>query len=357
MTRLPQPRGPLSATLAAGLTRAPGARAEDLVAVVGPALARADDVLRDEDVQLALTMLYELAYRGYDGVDDAWEWDLDLLRVRAAIERDVEAALRAQVEQPARPAPTGDAVAEALFALAAADSGPSLSRVIARRAGVEQLREFLTHRSVYQLKEADPHTWAIPRLDGAPKAALVEVQSDEYGGGRPERMHAALFARTMRALDLDDTYGAYVDAVPAITLAWVNVMSLFGLHRRWRGAICGHLAALEMTSSLPNRRYGNGFRRHGYSTAATEYFDEHVEADAVHEQIAGRDLAGRLVEQDPRLVDDVMFGAAVCLATDAWVAEHLITCWDEGRSALRSSSPGQSTPARSSALTSVHAGI
>jgi hypothetical protein len=337
MTRLPHPRGPLTENMVAVLTRAAGARADDLAVVAAAALRTGEDVLRDDDVQLALTMLYELSYRGYDGVDDAWEWDLDLLRVRATIEREVEAALRSRVEQPARPRPVGDAVAEALFALAAADTGPSLSRVIARRADLGQLREFVTHRSVYQLKEADPHTWAIPRLDGAPKAALVEVQSDEYGAGRPERMHAALFARTMRALGLDDTYGAYVDDVPAITLTWVNVMSLLGLHRRWRGAVCGHLAALEMTSSLPNRRYGNGFRRLGFSAEATEYFDEHVEADAVHEQIAGRDLAGRLVEQDPRLVDDVMFGAAICLATDAWVAEHLIGCWDDGRTSLRTS--------------------
>ncbi len=56
------------------------------------------------------------------------------------------------------------------------------------------------HRSAYQLKEADPHSWAIPRLSGPPKAALVEIQADEYGGGRPDRMHAELFADAMEAL-------------------------------------------------------------------------------------------------------------------------------------------------------------
>ena len=60
------------------------------------------------------------------------------------------------------------------------------------------------HRSVYHLREADPHTWAIPRLAGRAKAALVEIQIDEYGGGRPERMHAELFRTTMRELGLDD---------------------------------------------------------------------------------------------------------------------------------------------------------
>ena len=68
------------------------------------------------------------------------------------------------------------------------------------------------HRSAYQLKEADPHSWALPRLTGAPKAAMVEIQADEYGGGDVERMHSALFAKTMDRLGLDATYGAYLIA-------------------------------------------------------------------------------------------------------------------------------------------------
>ena len=152
-----------------------------------------------------------------------------------------------------RPAETlgSDAIAALLFDLAARTAGPASPATSPRRPPLEQLREFLIHKSLYQLKEADPHTWAIPRLTGRAKAALVEIQADEYGGGRPERMHSALFARTMRGLGLNDSYGGYVDAVPAISLASVNMMSLFGLNRRLRGAIAGHLAMYEMTSSRP----------------------------------------------------------------------------------------------------------
>ena len=55
----------------------------------------------------------------------------------------------------------------------------------------------------------------------------------------------------MDAVGLDATYGAYLDQIPGVTLATVNLMSLFGLHRRLRGAIVGHLALFEMTSSVP----------------------------------------------------------------------------------------------------------
>lgn len=71
---------------------------------------------------------------------------------------------------------------------------------------------------------ADPHSFGIPRLDGAVKAALVEIQSDEYGGGRPGRMHAELFRSTMRWFGLNDEYGHYVSAVPPATLAVSSLM-------------------------------------------------------------------------------------------------------------------------------------
>ena len=76
-------------------------------------------------------------------------------------------------------------------------------------------------------------------------------------------------------------------------------MSLFGLHRRWRGAALGHLACVEMTSSEPSRRYSAGLRRLGFDERTTVFYDEHVEADAVHEQIASVDMCGSLVAEEP----------------------------------------------------------
>jgi hypothetical protein len=171
-------------------------------------------------------------------------------------------------------------------------------------------------------------------LTGTPKAALVEIQSDEYGGGHADRMHASLFARSMRAVGLDDTYGAYLSRLPGATLATVNLVSLFGLHRRWRGALVGHLAAFEMTSSQPARRYANGLRRLGFDTEATLFFDEHVEADSVHEQIAAHDLAGGLARDEPSLTADILFGARALLYLEGLWAHHLLAHWRAGTSSL-----------------------
>ena len=287
----------------------------------------------DDDLQLSLYVCYELSYRSFPDVDPDWEWSPAILQLRGRLERAFLAQVSEQV--PRRPHVAQDEVAPLLFQLAADDEGPSLSRFLESKGTDEHFREFAIHRSAYQLKEADPHTWAIPRLAGAPKAALVEIQADEYGGGRPERMHSRLFAQTMDALELNSSYGVYLDLLPAPTLATVNLMSFFGLHRRWMGAIVGHLAMFEMTSPLPNRRYGNGLRRLGHGSDATGFYDEHVEADSVHENIAAYDLAGGLARQEPALAGDILFGAEALLCLEDDFARHLLSHWRRGEPSLR----------------------
>jgi heme oxygenase-like protein len=319
---LPQPRGPLSEVVLGALMRC---RAEVRLPPVEPT-----DPLGDDDLHLALYACYELHYRGFAEVHADWEWDPGLLAARAELERVFERALRDAVSAPSAPP---EELERTLRALVDDDDGPPLSRFLQREATLDQFREFMTHRSAYQLKEADPHSWAVPRLAGRAKEALVEVQADEYGGGRPGRMHATLFAASMRAVGLDPSYGAYLDRLPGTTLATVNLMSLFGLHRRLRGCIVGHLAAFEMTSPGPNRRYATGLRRLG-AEAATEFFDEHVEADAVHEAVAAHDLAAGLALQEPALADDILFGAAALLHMEARFAEALLGAWVAGGTAL-----------------------
>ena len=327
-------RGPLSEHLLTVLRGRPGSHPE-LADQARTAAQQATESLTDDDLQLSLYLLYELHYRGLAGVDERWEWHPDLVATAAALEESLEESLRRLVAAAlpeSRPGPAE--VPAALARLVADDPSPSLSSYLARRGTRSQYGEFLMHRSIYHLREADPHSWVIPRLAGPPKCALVEIQADEYGGGRPEWMHANLFAASMRGLGLRDDYGHFASAVPAVTLAWANTMSLFGLHRRLRGAAVGHLAALEMTSSLPNRRYGNGLRRLGLGPDTTRFFDEHIEADAVHEQIAAHDLAGALAVREPGLVDDILFGAAAALAMDGLVATHLLSAWADGRSSM-----------------------
>jgi Iron-containing redox enzyme len=328
LIELPSPRGPLSEQLFEALEGPPHAR------LAAPGLIDSPDPIADDDLQLALYIAYELHYSGIRGVDERWEWSPPQLSFRGALERPFEEAVAALV--PPAEAAELESVGSALQQIVAEDPGPPLSRYMETQGALEQMVEHVVHRSAYQLKEADPHSWAIPRLGPVPKAALLEVQFDEYGSGNGERLHAALFAKTMDGLGLDPTYGHYLEQWPGVTMATVNLMTGFGLHRRRRGAIVGHLAAFEMTSSIPNRRYGNALRRLGYDAEVTHFYDEHVEADAVHENIAAWDLAGGLVADEPEVAADILFGARALLQIEARWAYHLMDSWEGGETSLRS---------------------
>ncbi|WP_426361735.1 iron-containing redox enzyme family protein [Streptomyces sp. E-08] len=286
-----------------------------------------------EDLHLALHLCYELHYRGFAGVPDTLEWDPGLLGVRALLERRFESALRHDCRGPAD-------VDEALRALLVEPAdGHGVSHFLASRGESWHLREYAALRSVHQLREADPHLWVVPRLRGRAKAAMVAVEYDEYGAGRVERMHSRLYADLMADLGLDPSYGRYTNAAGAELLAVSNLMSMFGLHRRLRGALVGHFAVVETTSPPAASRMAAAMRRTGAGPAAERYFDEHVEADAVHEQLVRREVVGGVLEDEPALAPEVAFGvAATCLLEDR-LGSHVVDAWTRGESALRTPLP------------------
>jgi hypothetical protein len=318
--KLPQPCGPVTRQVVDELGAAsPSARS--LVLEDGP-------VLLDRDTQLGLWILYELAYRGFEDVDPAREWDPVIVTMRATIERRLEHELRESVSDVLAGAPDHDDVGDQVLAMARENDGPKLSSYLRRDADAEQMRDYLRERSVQQLKESDPQSFLLPRLAGAAKVALAELQYDEYGAGRPDRLHQALYARALHAAGLDPDYGAYVAEISAISLAAANVMSLFALNRRLVGAAVGHLAAFEATSALPSRMVASGIERLGLGVEVAAYFHEHVEADAVHEQVAAREICGAFVSGDPTRRREVLFGAACLLYLDGLFGADLLARWE-----------------------------
>jgi hypothetical protein len=322
---LPAPRGPLSVAALDTLRGLPGWQIDPA------AVAQADP--HGEDLQLALYCCYELHYRGFAGICADLEWDPRLLGLRRHLERTFLAALRADV-------PGGtDVTGEIDALLVETPDADGVSHYLRRCGQLWQLREYVAHRSLYHLKEADPQAWVIPRLSGPAKAALVTVEHDEYGAGNPQRMHARLFADMMIELELCPQYGSYLDAAPAATLAEINFMSLCGLHRALRGALVGQFATVELTSSPGSHRLVCAMRRLGCGPAAIEFYAEHVEADAVHEQLVRRGVIAPLLATEPELAADIVFGIqAATLLSDRFSA-LLQQNWAAGRPTLRNPLP------------------
>ncbi|WP_405689759.1 iron-containing redox enzyme family protein [Streptomyces sp. NBC_01185] len=274
-----------------------------------------------EDLQLALYVCYELHYRGFAGVRPELEWDPPLLAVRAALEDRFLTALR-------RDTPVASGLDEVLDGLLVEPvHGSGVSWFLQERGELRHLRDYAMQRSLYHLKEADPHAWVLPRLSGRAKAGMAAIEYDEFGAGRADRVHARLFADLMTDLGLDTTYGRYLDDGRASMLALVNLMSMFGLHRRLRGALVGHFAAVEITSSPASRRLAHAMKRTGAGPAAEFFYTEHVEADAVHEQVVRRDVIGGLLDDEPALADDVAFGIGATSFLEDRLGDRLLADW------------------------------
>lgn len=317
------PRGPLSwAVISALATRRPGGMPPP------PDTTHADPL--GGDLQLALQVCYELHYRGFRDVDPNWEWDPDLIRVRNAAEARFLDCLRSEVDGGTDPDAALDAVT---LAEAGADS---VAGHLRDRGTWEEMREYFAHRSIYHLKEADPLAWAIPRLSGAPKAAFVAVEFDEFGGGRPERVHARLFEDLLRAANLDHGYLGYLDDVPPETLATVNLVSMFGLHRDLRGALVGHFATAETTTPPSARALVAALDRMDAPEECVRFYAEHVEADAVHEQVLRHEVVGGLIAAEPELAADVVFGVQATTLLEDRLSHRLLECWRKGSSSLLS---------------------
>jgi hypothetical protein len=122
--------------------------------------------------------------------------------------------------------------------------------------------------------------------------------------------------------------------LPGVTLATTNLVSLFGLHRRWRGALIGHLAVFEMTSVEPMGRYARALRRLGLPAVAQRFYDVHVEADARHEVVAATDLAGGLARSEPAVAGDILFGGRALMDVEERFATHLLDSWSAGTTSL-----------------------
>ena len=280
-----------------------------------------------EDRAIALWMLHALHHRGFDDVSDRAERSPALLALRRDLEDELEGRLRERWATVTDRPDSGD-IGQDLFDLCESHDGPSIAQFVKAEATTEQVRELLRMKSVYHLHESDPVAWIVPSLPVRAKTALMELQYDEYGAGDPNRLHHHLFDLGLREVGLESAYGSHVDEAPLEVLEQDNVVRMFGLQRRLRGAAVGHLAAFEITSSVPSRRLAQGLSRLELGDAIVDYYREHVEADAVHDQLAARAICATLVEDEPSLRDDVMFGAWASLDLEDRFARMALQGWE-----------------------------
>ena len=101
----------------------------------------------------------------------------------------------------------------------------------------------------------------------------------------------------------------------------------------------GHFAAAEITTAPSARRMAQALERFGAGEYATVFFTEHIEADAVHEQVLRRDVIGDLLDREPGLAPDVVFGIQATDLLEERLGTRLLESWRAGRGSLLADLP------------------
>lgn len=282
----------------------------------------------DNDMQYAWFLLNCLSCHGWDGVDDDLEWDAGVVGLRRRFERCFLDGMRCRCTSG--PTDPRSAVDHAL----APGAGTGISSYLEHHGTAEQVVESLMLRLPYQHQEADPHTWAVPRLRGDVKRALCDIQAGEYGVGHP-KTHAELFLDSLAAAGGPDDAADIYPRLPGAAFATFNFITAAGLNRSLRGMVVGQLALFEMDSVDPNQKMVHACERLGLDEQVTHFYRVHVLADAEHEAIAARAFLDDYPLEEPDQVENIVLGIRVQSLIDAVLAEHAVSAWSAGRSALR----------------------
>lgn len=322
ITTLPLPVGPLSDRVVTSLLdgRAPA-----------PVSIERDDDPFEHDLQLALYVLNEFHYAGWAGVDDRLEWQPDVTALRLSLGGEFHRRLESAVGE----ASDVDPVEEARRLLSI--EGPSMSAYLRDHGTVDDVRESMTLRSPYQSKEADPHTFALPRFGGATKRVFTEIQAGEYGVGH-RRSHAELFADALDGLGLDPTPNAHLDSCGGASLATSNVVTLGAMQRHLRGIVLGQLSLFEMDSVIPNQAMVECCDRLGLDSTVRPFFHIHVLADAEHQEMVESAFLCDYPRIEPDQVHNVIVGMRAQSLIDHTIARSVVPSWSSGRSAVVASS-------------------
>ena len=192
----PEPRGDISSWLIDRLL-------QPVHEVHGARRSRAQTV-SGEGLPCALYALYELHYRGFEGVDECWEWDPSLLAFRAGSKRVRGRADRARSAR-CRPMPKPEMDLVLLEILSGRRA--VLGRLL-ERPGPSMSSANSSFTVGLPAQGGRPSLVGDPAAVGQPEGALVEIQSDEYGRGDPARSRS-VFAETMDAWTSTSRYGEY----------------------------------------------------------------------------------------------------------------------------------------------------
>jgi hypothetical protein len=326
-TPLPRPRGPLSGALRT-LLAGPPTRDGSLLAsrYITDLWSPEDDVpwwRAGDDVAVALIYLAELRRRGFEGVDDGWEGHPLLATAHRTLSEPVRRGL-AEMRRACEPMSraTGYGVVRLVLAMVA---NASTSDHVAAAGFREPFEDEVVITAVQRLRERDAHAALIPSLAGAPRHLLARTLAAGVAEGDVDDEREAVSA-VLRALELQDSTGAHLDALPGAALWRLAVLDHLVTHRSLRAAALGWLTAADAMAAAGRFVTGDALRARGFDPATTAAWDA-----CVMGEMTTLEATEHLVEAEPHLAADVLLGARACVTAGTFVDDALDHAREVGR--------------------------
>ncbi|NHH78864.1 hypothetical protein DRA46_00919 [Burkholderia gladioli] len=293
---------------------------ERFLAAVRTTLSRAFGARDPEalaEAHQALFQLYDLHVA--DGTDPRARHQFNplLTQARALIER---AWLRSERERLGLgTAPT--ASAEVVSALKALWSGHRaaahpLFDFLETEASREQIVAFFRSDSALNIRFFDLLLYSLIGSRVEVRKELVQNLWDESGRGNPTLSHVSLFRQLLDVVGVGQAEDNHASQLQVEGHAGYNLFMLTSLNRAHYFKLLGVMAMTELLDPSHYEKLVRGCRRVGFGGAGElGYYEEHVTIDIVHAEGWLADVIVPVVEQTPAVGDDIIFGAALRLAS------------------------------------------
>lgn len=202
---------------------------------------------------------------------------------------------------------------------------PQWPAFIREEISLEQLKQIVSHRSLFFLREPDPWIYAVPTLAGVAKAGLMDLLLDEYGWGKLDHMHSTIYAKLMESLGLETALDHYEPSTPWQFLATQNHQWMLALTPGLSRQLLGTIYLTEADSPAAMNNYLAAWKRLEISDADVIHFYElHVTADENHRDVALQEVLMPVCDLDPNASHEIACGIFDGKSLEADYANNLL---------------------------------
>lgn len=209
---------------------------------------------------------------------------------------------------------------------------PRWSDYVRNEISFDRIKQIVSHRSLFFLREPDPWIYAIPTLKGVAKAGLIDLLLDEYGWGKLDHMHSTIYSRLMESLDLDSRIDHYESSTPWQFLAVQNHQWMLALTPGLALQLLGTIYLTEAESPAAMANYLAAWERLGITDPEILHFYElHATADENHRDVALHEVLMPSCGGDRRAAHEIACGIFDGKSLEASYADALLGEFADGR--------------------------